>query len=1051
MISNKQRNGSALLIVLGMVAFMIVSAVGFASYMRYSRLPSSYLRRANTSRQLVKAGLSQAMDMIDRAINNNPYPGVGTQFVPEEDSDTGLHRNIWVNNVFMNTNVQVTAENVKNLESNNNVVDFDATVPTLTLEALGYLPPALINKVRITSRRTNTAVWRPLNFDAGRFAFTAVNVSDCLDVNRLLASYRRSSSPNGRVSIAHLFEDSSHTSAGNGAAWDSFMNQYRDFNENKWLFDYGSKMPFLSMMDFNLALGFQGSVGQIVSPFYNLIKQGSNGDRVYPGDNLELYGSMMFLTDSWMAPYVQTGNPSDASSVAYSPFAETYDLTDSQYQPFTMSELSGDNQLSLMTIIGKRNDFQERISSDANFSISKLGMAALCDYLDENNIPASLAIPTTERVPMICGIDFGTIQGGDVKISKQRQVSVSSTIGPSQRKVKVVDTYRLDGTALKNALGQLALRAMFVSPFNHDDGLGGGNFTVDGAFRLILAEEGLGLRTGSIGAASATKSSISENGFRGSGIYQYPMQSQSLGMNSIQDEIGAVKTLDWPLVNAVNEIASGLSGNNFLLQVEYNELTQTLDEGGGGGGTTQGGWEPDVEGNAYLDPRNWTSINTVSSGINAMKTTGEALPLADGNINVNLRFSLGVTLRVKDGNNTVDLVPACIADDNEFNGINNEMAAPLLSGVSGNSGPLFKVDLMSSSMNVSISGLDEMAKNNTPITVTASQPRFFVGDPRFNHAPENWFSTTANFDAQGWLDYNGTGGNGKDGDIFMAVSDQCYLQSIYELMMLPNFAPDQDNGGSDITVGNLAGLGSYSGITATKVEDTPQYNFMWRSYGIDDHFLYRGFTSAGNGLKVNPYSESSSLLMTAFANTPLDWTCASTNDQTNASGGSDLASQFNSKYAWNEYSQGGKIEWDTLKNIAANLNANVRSITDASKNWEDAFYSTFSGTFYNDTQFGGANLGNSDTLYDVDRKFLYGFWHDCFDVRQQLFLIFVRAEPAMMGGEIAGQTPPQLGARAVALVWRDPSPSSASGITNPDGRLNGYPHRMRILFYKQLE
>ena len=31
MISNKQRNGSALLIVLGMVAFMIVSAAGFAA------------------------------------------------------------------------------------------------------------------------------------------------------------------------------------------------------------------------------------------------------------------------------------------------------------------------------------------------------------------------------------------------------------------------------------------------------------------------------------------------------------------------------------------------------------------------------------------------------------------------------------------------------------------------------------------------------------------------------------------------------------------------------------------------------------------------------------------------------------------------------------------------------------------------------------------------------------------------------------------------------------------------------------------------------------
>ena len=37
--------GTALLIVLGMVAFMVVSAVGFSVFMRESRKPSSHLRR----------------------------------------------------------------------------------------------------------------------------------------------------------------------------------------------------------------------------------------------------------------------------------------------------------------------------------------------------------------------------------------------------------------------------------------------------------------------------------------------------------------------------------------------------------------------------------------------------------------------------------------------------------------------------------------------------------------------------------------------------------------------------------------------------------------------------------------------------------------------------------------------------------------------------------------------------------------------------------------------------------------------------------------------
>jgi hypothetical protein len=57
--------------------------------------------------------------------------------------------------------------------------------------------------------------------------------------------------------------------------------------------------------------------------------------------------------------------------------------------------------------------------------------------------------------------------------------------------------------------------------------------------------------------------------------------------------------------------------------------------------------------------------------------------------------------------------------------------------------------------------------------------------------------------------------------------------------------------------------------------------------------------------------------------------------------------------------------------------------------------------------------------------------------------VFVRAEPLMLGGGTADQMPPQLGARAVALVWRSPSTSGST--------TSGYPHRTRILFYRPLD
>ena len=77
--TSKERKGSALLIVLGMMAFMIVSAVAFSAYMRFARTPSSFLRRSAAARELTKAALARAIDEIDFSVANNPYPGLGTE------------------------------------------------------------------------------------------------------------------------------------------------------------------------------------------------------------------------------------------------------------------------------------------------------------------------------------------------------------------------------------------------------------------------------------------------------------------------------------------------------------------------------------------------------------------------------------------------------------------------------------------------------------------------------------------------------------------------------------------------------------------------------------------------------------------------------------------------------------------------------------------------------------------------------------------------------------------------------------------------------------
>ena len=112
--------------------------------------------------------------------------------------------------------------------------------------------------------------------------------------------------------------------------------------------------------------------------------------------------------------------------------------------------------------------------------------------------------------------------------------------------------------------------------------------------------------------------------------------------------------------------------------------------------------------------------------------------------------------------------------------------------------------------------------------------------------------------------------------------------------------------------------------------------------------------------------------------------------------------------------------------------------------------------------FPGVELG--EPLHCVDRKFLHAYWRECFQNRQQLILLFLRAEPLTVGGMGFGSlAAAQLGARGVALLWRDPAPpargrderKARDSIGRPaqwrEMLEDAGPHRTRVLFYHPID
>ena len=1123
--TSQDRRGSALLIVLGFLSFMVVSAVSFAIYMRSERMPSSVFRRDVQARHLVKAGLARAISEIDDAIREDPVPigmergwAVSLAEGSASPGGNGLYKTPWMQDYERQTNARYynrwlgrvfMPPNPDNANDKELMAPSRQTTPVLNLEALGYLPPAVANDVRILSRGTWSAKWKNFDYGSGRYAYCAVDVSDFFDINRVSVDTVRTSQD--RIGLAHLFAQDRSVDRGindgDVRAFDDFIQ--KDRGNYSSLRDY----PFVSMMDYNLALGSRGNnVAQFSSPFYAWLGRASSPADFY---NLINGGNPLstdlrwircrnscFITDSWLPP--------SASSYLF-------DTSRDGQEVFPQADILSQNRTLEQVEVSASKFSEFFVGKSYLFELDKY---TLYDYLDRDDVPLSLCFPCTERTPMVAAIQ--------PEVSFKLSVAASDARTETEGREKhTITDYKINDAIVP----QCELACAIVFPFRHSARLNK-SFKAKAFVRVFLAEEGVTRRNLNFQALRPKDDDVEWT--QTYDPFKLGDTDHVLSFTFVSSAYETIPT------HAVNSEEDMLLDNGNGKKVVFRSFTPTTiplpDEPFFSKRETQ---RYTTEGAVDGAPVTTWKINYCPFQADGSKISNEWMDEGAFNSIAEKKFLpyVAVWVRIEDSDGAVvDLVPAMPKDDalNLDNGIGNAgqntlvMVAPNL-----NTMPSYLLFSAPSdqayTFQSSVSGImyDRSAGPDT-----WSPGALYTFDPRFNFAAEDWYGANYASDiGDQWLREVEAelGKNGRDADPFLFVSNQGYLQSLGELAFLPRLSNFRNSDSSveltDCRRAQSTGSheqrfaeNTYDGTLRTKA-NLANIACMWKSYrvfpvgdngdmtkyGSDGLFRMADATDGGHGFRVNPYTTLTNVMFAALANTPYDWWAAGTNkvsaggvnSQDVSSKQNQLGSLANSlKYAFNESGDSDtRLEYKDLRKIATFLMRRFEEAAASGQSWEDMYDNLdWAGTGYTlgdlylasywpsdgwrrlpklrhgadsscsadpfraqieDTNDNDLKGGTSSSFYDnltsADRKYLYAFWRNCFAHRQQLFLVFVRAESTAMGGSGEGQIPAQQGGRAVALVWRDPATPKDQASNPKDDFDNWVPHRTRVLFYHQFD
>ena len=1104
------KKGSALLIVLGMLSFMVVSAVGFSIYMRANRVPSSYLRRNVAARYLVRAALAKAVEDLEGEFNgdkdwgkvsaneqdtpcgfygiyDDPFPGVLLNGNGTEASNPRQNGDYWLGRVFTPFGP---------------VSSTDATVSTLTLEALAYLPPAIIDDVRRLSRLTRTASWRSLPYDAGRYAYCAVNVSDLFDINRLRANVPRNSGKD-RITLASLcpksFYDMMDLDTGMAESLDNILDKIDDTGTIN-----GNAVPFTSLADFNFLAATAG--GGNFAPFMDFIGSSDKGPLAAKKDNAAT-ANALFITDTWFPP-------ADVAA------GETvYDLG-SNAQPF-----KDYNANSMLEVLMSANNTDN--AAKLYWSNLGMGFAALYDYLDSDSKPISLAFPTTEPVPMVVAV--GAPLGLAPQIDNSDKKSNTETIEKDGYKYDVTRTvtkYSLKSLSSANSI-QVKCAVMFPFKRMRETERNSANFTAYALMKVFLVKKGAGdefkCRPVDVNLRPRERSDFND----GRKLYTdgvATFTAKSSGALCDGDNIKTVADKKWIKDITFSFDVDGLDVPVLQHVEEQWEAKDSkpddptppvkkdpIDTIEGIGKKADGLWKSlyKIEGEDLKLGDPWPTgdekkdiISKISDvPIETIKPFSQAGDYA---------LYAAIWVQIKTGNDVVDMVPAASDDDELWLEANNGPIANRLAGGE----PL----LYFSSGHVI--NFETSAKLKETADASPGAQRWkalYAVDPRYNHAPENWFCVSDDTTLSGkWCDTLGAGSGsakvfgheGRDRDIFMFVSNQEYLQSIGELQFLPqlhnlkgtcnNYTADDEYWPDGLCKGQKFSLRTEAKVKDGNFADFADGDFFWRTYTaynngdgteyinpyklpkkLDDPNPVTVLSGTG-GFKLNPFSRDDRVITAALIGTPFDYYVASTNCHQRVKQNNLVSEEYggsmNLQKMMKTYSFGNGsavLAWlsqDDLAEIAGEIKDHFEDVTDKGSAdwlsaWDSLIWQELGSDKINDENktFIAADILLKEPLHGVDRKYLYSFWRDCFDNRQQLFLIFVRAEPTSVGGGSLSRASTQLGGRAVALVWRDPAKpekdrdgrKKRTDINRLDDWLNARkdfpPHKTRVLFYHQFD
>ena len=553
--------------------------------------------------------------------------------------------------------------------------------------------------------------------------------------------------------------------------------------------------------------------------------------------------------------------------------------------------------------------------------LSPLDKALLFDYLDANNQPFSLVVPSVEENPMVCSVEL--LQEGFAI----GQRSEESWDGESR---KLVETYLM----LETAFRLLHVKSSIIFPFKTPDR--NRRFTCQCMVKFFLATtlENFPLRMH--GASSSTQfyspddwNRVSESEISEQYITLVSRKvALSFETQHVQGPESTVRTVDFgftpPSQSDLDRFPLYQVTKTFL---PYESSLFTAK--------AQVGFFP-------FGP-NW------NSPLKSWRSPNSNLGISD-----QYAPSYAVWVRIEDDEgHTVDLTPA-MSDDDALNGNSGELD-PIRLALGGEVQPLLRFtskERVSYGERLSISGTSGSC-------VPAA---FSVVDPRWNFAPEDFIAQdNPDYDWTDQLDRLPFGKDGWDSDPFMSTSNQGYLQSLSELSNIPMTSPL--NGSEGFPLSERVTL---NGSLRYRYTDIADSKYVWRTYPPNAIASYE--KEVHGGITDTGRIPDAGAAVRLLANPPVDWYCAGTNEGNHLDWDARefLRHSFNRTY--------GRYDSDDYE-MECSIRKIVDTINEALRyggNWLEAYdemdwfhdgntESVFSPYF-------GSALGASD------RKFLFGYW-----------------------------------------------------------------------------